>query len=84
MVFLWFHPLHQTYVGFLPKFSSENHYILTEPYPCMHKASLTLMLPDQIKFVVPGIDVEDWPNSDHVVVTISHVLDVLVLQWHLA
>lgn len=42
-----------------------------------------LMLPDQVKLIVPGIDVEDWPNSDHVVVTISHILNVLMLQWHL-
>lgn len=43
-----------------------------------------LMLPDQIKLVVPGIDVENRPNSDHVVVTVSHVLNILVLQRHLA
>lgn len=42
-----------------------------------------LMLPDQVKLVVPGIDIEDWSNSDHVVVTISHILYVLMLQWHL-
>lgn len=83
-MFLWFHSLHQTHIGFLSEFSSANHYILTEPHPCMHKASLSLTLPDQIQFVVPGIDVEDWPNSDHVVVTVAHVLDVLVLQGHLA
>lgn len=42
------------------------------------------MLPDEIKLVVPRIDIEDRPNSNHVVVTVSHVLNVLMLQRHLA
>lgn len=43
-----------------------------------------MVLPDKIKLIVPGIDIENWPNSDHVVVTVSHILNILVLQWHLA
>lgn len=43
-----------------------------------------MILPDQIKLVVPGIDIENRPNSDHVVVTVSHVLNILMLQRHLA
>lgn len=38
------------------------------------------MLPDEIKLIVPGADTENWPNSNHVVVAVSHTLDMLVLQ----
>lgn len=54
------------------------------PFSSPEPRGLTLMLPDQIKLVVPGIDIEDRPNSNHVVVTVSHVLNILVLQRHLA
>ena len=84
-MFLWFHPcpsnIHWFLVyGIFWKTTTVCHNPLSSP----SARGLTLKLPDQIKLVVPGIDIENRPNSDHVVVTVSHVLNVLVLQRHLA
>lgn len=40
--------------------------------------------PDQIELVVPRIDVQNRPNTNHVIVTASYIFHILMLQWHLA
>lgn len=39
--------------------------------------------PDQIQLIIPGVDIQNRPNSNHVVVTAPDVLNVLMLQRHL-